>query len=106
MERRELRIVIVKEEDMFLAQCLEHDICAQAKDISTLQRRLEDTFRFESEAGSIDGIPPAPEHFRKLWNDGFNLESKFDNADVHLPSGRRRFRYVITSALGLASGSQ
>ena len=64
-----LRVVIYRDGDSWLAQCLEHDICAQATDIETLYSRLDVAILAEREAGNGDlsGIEKAPEHFFKKW---------------------------------------
>lgn len=82
MEHRALRIVIFKQEDMFVAQCLEHDIAVQACDMATLQRRFEDTLAHEGEG--LSELPPAPDRFQGMWDDGLDLESKVDNAEMRL----------------------
>jgi hypothetical protein len=82
MEPAVLRVVVFKQEDMFVAQCLEHDISVQAADIATLQMRFEETVAIEGE--DLAAISPAPESFQKMWDDGYELESKIDNAEMRL----------------------
>ncbi len=77
-----LRILVSREEDMFVAQCLEHDISVQAPDIETLQRRFEATLA--AEAGVIASIPPAPEHFHALWSEAGEMVAQFDNSEMRL----------------------
>lgn len=81
-ESATLRIVVFKEEDMFVAQCLEHDVAVQAPDMSTLQRRFEATLVHEG--AGLEQLPPAPDRFHKMWDEGLDLESKVGNAEMRL----------------------
>ena len=82
MESLVLRIIVFKQEDMYVAQCLDHDVSVQASDMATLQERFEDTVMCEGPG--LDALPPAPEVFQKLWTDGLGLESKLDNTEMRL----------------------
>lgn len=68
-----LRVVVFQDDGLWVAQCLEHDIGAQAGDLDTLMTRLEVTIKAELretlEKGKppFDGIDPAPERFHKMW---------------------------------------
>lgn len=84
MEDRTYRIVVSKEEDMFVAQCLEHDISVQAPDMATLQRRLAAVLLTEMADGGLDHIEAAPEEYHQRWNDGLALESNVDNTEFRL----------------------
>jgi len=84
MQFEALRIIIAKQDDIFVAQCLEHDISVQAQDIETLQRRFEDALILEAEMGNIDALPPAPDVFHALWDHGSALASALENAEVRL----------------------
>ena len=68
------RVVIFKGESEWLAQCLEHDICVQAFDLDSLRARFESAIQAEAElhsdVGGLSAIPPAPEHFVKMWDGG------------------------------------
>lgn len=77
-----LRIVVFKEEDMYVAQCLEHDIAVQAADMATLQKRFEATVQIEGEG--LLNLPAAPEAFHHMWDAGLELKGSVDNADVRL----------------------
>lgn len=68
-----LRVVVFQDCGLWVAQCLEHDIGAQAADIDTLMARLEVTVKAEI-AESIErhgkpfaGIAAAPERFHQMW---------------------------------------
>ena len=68
-----LRVVIIKEGDVWNAQCLEYDIGAQAKDLSELQSRFAAVFEAERDASAKEGgeefagIDPAPDYYHDLW---------------------------------------
>ncbi len=77
------RVVIVKDGDQWIAQCLEHDICAMAGDLETLESRFEVAFEAEmqlckSEGRDLDSLPKAPDHFFALWD----KRSGFDKSDT------------------------
>lgn len=61
-----IRVIIFQEADAWVAQCLEHDIAAQAADLETVRSRLFVTLM--AEADSISEIPPAPRHFQEMWD--------------------------------------
>ena len=68
----DLRIVVYKEDDVFIAQCLEYDICAQAPDKETLRERMDcllecEVAEMERTGQELDG---APERFHNMWRDG------------------------------------
>ena len=73
-DREFLRILVIRDGGMLVAQCLEHDICTQAEDIDQLQERMEkliDLERAESvtRTGQDFGdIEPAPEEFHNMWD--------------------------------------
>jgi len=81
MATQHLRVLVSKHEDMFVAQCLEHDIAVQAPDLTTLQRRFEATVEAE---GDLDCIEPAPQMFHDIWNAAQELESRIQNAEMRL----------------------
>ena len=84
MTDRIVRVLLWKEEDVFLAQCLEHDICVQAPDIETLQRRFEATIAAEGGRGDLESIPPAPEDFQDKWASAEAVESDVENTEMRL----------------------
>ena len=63
---QDLRIVVTKSDNMFVAQCLEYDICTQAPDMETLQDRMNCLIEVELSSGQH--IDPAPERFHKMWD--------------------------------------
>ena len=81
-----IRAVVIRDGDMWAAQCLEYDIGAQASSMDALLDRLAcviDAERAESMERSggeaFVGIPKAPKYFWDLWEKGA----------VRLESGRR-----------------
>jgi len=70
-EPAHVRVVVFEEGDSYVAQCLEHDIAAQAGDIESVLDRLELTIEAElAMRGQQDlrGISPAPAYYRDLWD--------------------------------------
>jgi hypothetical protein len=58
-----VRIIAFKEDDIWVAQCLEHDVSVQAADLDTLKGRMEVALRAES---PLKDLPQAPAHFFDL----------------------------------------
>ena len=75
MSTIEIRAIIFKEGDVWVGQCLEYDIGAQAADLDTLDARLRAVTFAECEAGfdatgkPFGGIPKAPDFFWRLWDE-------------------------------------
>jgi hypothetical protein len=68
-----LRAVIFQDGDMWVAQCLEYDIGAQAHDLDTVRRRLDVAIEIERltsleiHGRDFAGIDEAPAHFFEMW---------------------------------------
>lgn len=64
-----IRVVVVREGDLWVAQCLEYDICVQADDLKDISGRLDVALRLESEVreGDLSQIGHAPQYFQDLW---------------------------------------
>lgn len=68
-----LRVVVFQDDGLWVAQCLEHDIGAQAQDVDTLMARLEVVLKAEIKESMekygkpLAGIDPAPERFQRMW---------------------------------------
>ena len=64
-----MRVLIRKEGDMFVGQCLEHDICSQGASVDELMERLTYTIELERRArdGNLDDIDAAPDEFHQIW---------------------------------------
>lgn len=73
-----LRVVILQEKEtgLFVAQCLEYDICTQAATIEQAKERFAMQLEAERQMSAEDtgeefkGIPAAPEFFLELWDSG------------------------------------
>jgi len=83
-----LRVVVFKDGDTFVAQCLEHDICAQAPDLKTLRHRMDATIDAERDhargAGKslAESVGPAPDRYVAMWEKAWG--SQDDSTDVRL----------------------
>ncbi len=68
-----IRVVVFQDSGVWVAQCLEYDICAQAGDLDTLHGRLEVAVNAERAArehlgeGSFSGLDKAPDRFFLMW---------------------------------------
>jgi len=68
-----IRIIVFKDGGSWVAQCLEHDICAQADDLEALRSRIDATidaeysFSVGQKKKPFEGIPPAPKHYHEMW---------------------------------------
>ena len=73
-EETKIRAIVCKEGDVYIAQCLEYDICTQAADISALLDRLDLVVEAEFAACHLDGKNPcdtigsAPNYYHGLWD--------------------------------------
>ncbi len=69
-----LRVVLFQEDGVWLAQCVDYDIGAQAPNLDQLHRRFSAVLAgelqesMERQVEPFEGIDPAPEHFNKMWN--------------------------------------
>ena len=78
-----LRVVVFKDGDMYVAQGLEHDICAQGPDLNTVHQRFLDTLDAERGMAAEDGkaeldLEPAPQHFFTMWEERSKFSSPVD----------------------------
>lgn len=68
-----IRVVTFKEGELFVAQALEVDICAQGRTMEEANKRLVATMRAEEEEAKANGrslldIGPAPHPFHVLYD--------------------------------------
>lgn len=69
----QIRVILIQDGETWMAQCLEHDIGAQAKDLDTLQSLLTVAIQAEMNESirrhgkPFAGIEPAPKSFFDLW---------------------------------------
>lgn len=69
---QQIRVLVLRDENMFVAQCLEVDVAAQGKTSEEAMSRLRAVFHAELEALDEDGkdissMSPAPECFHALY---------------------------------------
>lgn len=74
-----VNVLLIKDE-VWSAQCLEHDVCAQAKTIQQAVRELGRMLVAEaalqkSLKRTLDDIPPAPMMYWRMYEDGATLGS-------------------------------
>ena len=98
---KEVRVVVFREEDMYVAQCLEFDIATQAPDIEGVLDRLDLTIEAECQMSKeatgepFSGIPPAPVYFHHLWEKGsVAITRKNLSVERHFPP----FNVVLAKA--------
>jgi hypothetical protein len=79
----QLRVIVYRDADLYIAQGLEVDIATQAKDIPSLLARLDLTIEAEcamsKERGGapFDGIGAAPNYFHGLWENAVRRAEAF-----------------------------
>ena len=75
MEIQQLRVVAFRDGDIWVGQCLEHDISAQAADLKELQILLDLTIQadlqesMERHGKPFAGLDPAPQRFFRMWDE-------------------------------------
>lgn len=75
MKMTDLRVILYREEDQWVAQVLEHDIRAQATSLTELLSRLDAVVASEKRESTerhgeaFKGIDPAPNNFFKMWGE-------------------------------------
>ena len=73
MEDGQIRVIMFRDANLWVAQCLEYDIGVQAPDLETLEARLSVALEVERETSleqfgaPFAGIDPAPPHFHEMW---------------------------------------
>lgn len=73
MDDKLVRAVIFRDGGAWVAQCLEHDIGAQAPDLDALQFRFSVALNaelhesMERNGAPFAGIDPAPQEFHEMW---------------------------------------
>src|ERR1700743_3710305 len=70
-----IRVVIFKDDDLWVAQCLEYDIDAQARDLKSLEQHLSLTLALEYEesvkvhGAPFAGIEKSPQQYFDMWEE-------------------------------------
>jgi len=77
--KNNIRIVAFKEGDIWVAQCLEHDVCAQASDLDTVRARIEVAIHAED---NLMDLPKAPDRFFALWDQKSDFQRSGQSAGV------------------------
>jgi hypothetical protein len=72
-QHKNLRVVIFREEELLVAQCLEHDICVQGDTMEKLKMRFEATLLLEGE--DLETIAKAPDRFFDLWDKAESIKT-------------------------------
>lgn len=95
-KKLQIKAVVFKDGDWWIAQCLEHDIAAQAKTPKDLayeiQRALIGHFIVSKQEGLIpfENLPKAPEKYWQLFANSLQLSPKNFNfktsSDVQVPT--------------------
>lgn len=85
----EIRVLVLREGDSYVAQCLEFDIAAQGKTIPEVNRAFELTLKgqvaLDLQKGKrpFEGIPRAPERYWEIFEKALKIE---DKEPISLPS--------------------
>lgn len=93
----ELNLLLIKEDQVWIAQCLQYDITAQGntikKAISEFHKVLafEIAYSIQLQKPALDGIPSAPQYYWKLYEEAGvpivsrNAPSPFKMEGLRLP---------------------
>ena len=77
-----VRVIIFRDEGLWVAQCLEYDICVQGSNKAQMFAQLGAIFHLEDEQkGGIKRFKSAPSRFSKLWDS----EAKEMDPSIMLP---------------------
>jgi len=82
-----LSVVFLKEDEHWIAQCLEYDIVGQSRSLKNLPEAFALAFashiavRMEAKQDLFEGVPPAPDKYWALFEQGIRLDEK----DVRVP---------------------
>ena len=83
-----MRVVILKEGETFVGQCLEHDICAQGGTVDEMLDRLAKTVELEESerGGALGDIEAAPDDYHKMWAASRRFADQQDGYELALAS--------------------
>lgn len=76
---RQVRLLIMREHEYLVAQCLEYDIAVQGRTPDEVIQRFQDTFTdvviLANEYGDqpLSNLGPAPQTYEHLWNNASKL---------------------------------
>lgn len=77
-----VRVLVLREGDAYVAQCLEYDIAAQGKTIAEVKRAFERTFLgqmiLDARKGKrpLEDIGPAPRYYWEKFEEAFRVEDR------------------------------
>ena len=100
-KEKTIRVIVFREGDQYVAQCLEYDIATQARDLESLIDRLELTLDAEfahcDEAGHEPhaAIAPAPNYYHDLWESRY---ASLERIKVPKPDGAPQFEVALAKA--------
>jgi hypothetical protein len=86
-----INVVIFREGDFWVAQCLEYDIAAQAKSLRDLQYEIQRTLAgliitaTEAKEGRFEHIAPAPKRYWEMFATAYALE--YEHHPFRVPLG-------------------
>lgn len=75
MGNEELKVLVLREQDYWIAQCLEYDIAVQARSLPELQNRFMRVFAghvalaVEHNDRPFSNIEPPPSSYQHLWEE-------------------------------------
>lgn len=82
---RTLRVLLLKSNDVWVAQCLEHDIAAQGRSIEAAKASFEHVFlghvKLDESAGRepLANVPPAPDFYWERFRKASRLADPLTN---------------------------
>lgn len=93
-----VRVIVMKDGDDYIAQCLEYDICANASDVESALKRFvtkfsfERNFSIERNGSPFAGIDRAPDEYFDMWVDCS------DKGEVSAPGSHITFAKCLEAA--------
>ena len=79
-----MRILFLKEDDIWTAQAIDVDICVHGKRPADLLRKIELAIKLEVKSNSLDDIGPAPRLYEAMWNAAAELKYKDSEHDLRV----------------------
>lgn len=90
-EVKELRVLFFQDGNRWVAQCIDYDICTSGSSIPEAQQHFGEAFvaelglSYELKRQPLEGVPAAPEHYRRLFEETHErLEGQFP---IEVPAG-------------------
>ncbi len=98
MNKITISAVAFHDEGVWIAQCVEYDICVSAETLPQLRKTFEHAVvanvhvNMKLGRSGLDGIPPAPPKFRDLFNNADTRLHPIKQEPSPAPVGIRDFR--------------